>query len=135
MALITVGDLMHSEIKAITGETSALKAAQMMRDEKIGSLLIEQDGEYVGIITGTDIARMVVAEEARAEEVKVSSIMSSPLITIGRIRAPIGAADQMRSRGVRHLAVTDRGKIIGIISVRDLLAYFQEGGDPNLRAG
>ena len=109
MALITVGDLMHSEIKAITGETSALKAAQMMRDEKIGSLLIEQE--------------------------KVSSIMSSPLITIGRIRAPIGAADQMRSRGVRHLAVTDRGKIIGIISVRDLLAYFQEGGDPNLRAG
>jgi CBS domain-containing protein len=106
------------------GET-LVKAARIMRDKKIGSLLVVKDGKTVGILSETDITRKAVAGGRSAEKAKVESVMSRPVITIDILSTPEKANDLMKEKGIRHLAVTDQGEIAGILSVRDLLNYFK----------
>jgi len=55
----------------------------------------------------------------------VKGVMSSPIITVDRQMSPHYARDLMADRKIRHLGVTEEGKIVGVLSVRDLLAYFK----------
>lgn len=120
----TVGQLMTRELSVIGDEASIQEAAQHMQTNRIGSLLVEKGGGYVGIITETDVVR-AVAEQPNLSDLTVQSVMSSPIISIDRKFSPQYARDLMADRRIRHLAVTEEGKIVGIISVRDLLAYFK----------
>ena len=85
---------------------------------------MEKAGEYSGIITETDVVR-AVAEQRDATQSTVQGLMSSPIISIDKKLSPQYARDLMADRRIRHLAVTEEGNIVGVISVRDLLAYFK----------
>ena len=122
--MATVGQLMTREISVIQEAASLQEAARQMQVERIGSLLVEKGGEYSGIITETDVVR-AVAEQGDTVHLTVERLMSSPIISIDKKLSPQYARDLMADRRIRHLAITDEGKIIGIISVRDLLAYFK----------
>ena len=117
--------LVNRTIETVDHNATLQTAARQMRDRKIGSLLVRKDGENIGIISETDIARKAVAEGRSPEKVKVGSIMSRPIITIDIKATPEMANDLMKENGIRHLAVTEQDKISGIISVRDLLRYFK----------
>ena len=122
--MATVGQLMTREISVIPEAASLLEAAQQMQVQRIGSLLVEKAGEYSGIITETDVVR-AVAEQRDATQSTVQGLMSSPIISIDKKLSPQYARDLMADRRIRHLAITEEGNIVGIISVRDLLAYFK----------
>ena len=117
--------LVNRSIVTIDHAATLKEAAQLMRDKKIGSLLVVEDSKIVGIISETDVTRRAVAESLVPDRVTVKTIMSSPVITLDIQSTPEMANDLMRDKGIRHLAVTEGGKIIGIISVRDLLHYFK----------
>lgn len=117
--------LTNRTIETIDHSATLKTAAQIMRDKKIGSLLVIKDGKKVGILSETDLARRAVAEGLVPDKVEVEAIMSSPIITIDIRSAPEMANDLMKDKGIRHLAVTEQGEIVGIISVRDLLRYFK----------
>ena len=117
--------LVNRTIETVDHNATLQTAARLMRDRKIGSLLVRKDGENIGIISETDIARKAVAEGRSPEKIKVESIMSRPIITIDIKATPEMANDLMKENGIRHLAVTEQDKISGIISVRDLLRYFK----------
>ena len=119
---------MSKEIRYITPGASLRDAAEMMRDTRIGALLVEQEGKYIGVLTETDLVRRGMAAGKEPSSEKVQSIMSAPVISID-INSPVSAAsDLMSENGIRHLAVTDSGKFVGIISVRDLLRYYKNWG-------
>ena len=103
-----------------------------MQAEKVGSLLVERGGQIVGIVTETDIVRKAVAKGADLGKEKVEAIMSAPVASIDIHRTPQDAHDMMADLGVRHLAVTDAGKIVGLLSVRDLLVYFKRVSEPRI---
>ena len=63
---------------------------------------------------------------------KVEAIMSFPLISLEKDRSAQDAFDLMGDERVRHLGVTDRGKVVGIISVRDLLVHFKKQSEPQM---
>ena len=117
--------LTNRVIQTIPYNAFLQKAAQIMRDKKIGSLIVVKEGKEVGIISETDISRKAVANELKMKETTTESIMSSPLITIDIQATPEMANDLMKDNGIRHLIVTEQGKVCGIISVRDLLRYFK----------
>lgn len=117
--------LVTKSIESIPHDSSLQDAARIMRDKKVGSLFVVKDGKKVGIISETDIARRAVAEGAAPDRTPVESIMSAPIISIDRQATPEMANDVMKDKGIRHLAVTEAGEIVGIISVRDLLRYFK----------
>jgi signal-transduction protein with cAMP-binding, CBS, and nucleotidyltransferase domain len=117
--------LVNKKIETIDHEAVLKSAAQRMRDRRIGSLIVTQRGQEVGIISETDLTRKAVAEGLNPEKAHVSSIMSSPIISIEITESPERANDLMKEKGIRHLGITEQGRLIGIISVRDLLRYFK----------
>ena len=122
--MATVGQLMTSNLSTIAEDATIKQAADHMQTDQIGSLLVKKGEEFSGIITETDVVR-VVAEEGDLSQISVTQVMSSPILTVAKKLAPHYARDLMADKRIWHLAVTEEGKIVGIISVRDLLAYFK----------
>jgi len=122
--LSEVGDLMSREIRTIAPDTTLREASRLMGKYNVGSLLVLGGGEYLGILTDTDLARKGLAQGVNPEKDKVQSFMSSPIITIDVHRLVEEARAIMKGKGIRHLAVTEEGKIVGIISLGDLIRYY-----------
>ena len=121
--------MMSRRILTASPSTTVVQAARTMSDAKIGArLVIEEDGRYIGIISETDLVRKVLAAERESSQVLVSEVMMAPIITIEIDRSAHEASDLMAERAIRHLAVTEDGRIVGMLSVRDLLRYFKNWG-------
>jgi CBS domain-containing protein len=120
--------MMNRTIRTIPKEATLLEVAILMREVRVGAVIVEDSGDLVGIISETDLVRKGIAEGRNPGLVKVRTIMSSPIITIDIDRPASDASDLMSEKGIRHLAVTDGGKIVGVISVRDLLRYYKNWG-------
>ena len=130
----TIADVMITNLKTIPCESSVSEAAKRMRTEGIGSLLVERHGKLlrdpeskiIGLVTETDIIRKAVAEDKNLHDTVVESIITSPMITVG-VTWPINEAyDMMKQQGVRHLMVMESEKVVGLISLRDILVYLKE---------
>ncbi|ALA58538.1 cyclic nucleotide-binding/CBS domain-containing protein [Nitrospira moscoviensis] len=119
--MVTVGQIMTRHIVQLDAGTSAIDAAKLMKAHKIGSVLVKRDDDIVGIVTEPDIVRKVVGTDRVPYFIPVEDIMSSPVVGIDEQRPITEAADLMEQHGTRHLAVFRRGRIVGILSVRDLL--------------
>lgn len=104
-------------------DADARSAAALMRDRNIGSLFVTRDKVIVGIITDTDLVRRVVAVGAEAVKVPVEQIMSAPITTIDENKTLLDANDLMAREHLRHLGVTRDNKLVGMISVRDLVVF------------
>jgi signal-transduction protein with cAMP-binding, CBS, and nucleotidyltransferase domain len=120
---MSLRELVHREIKKVNPMTTIGDTARMMRLYKIGSVFIEEDGQFIGIITESDIVRKVLTKGIPFESPSRIG-MNSPLIEIDIDRSVIEANHLMHFNGIRHLSVSEKGKIIGMISVRDLVRHF-----------
>ncbi|HCK68567.1 MAG TPA: CBS domain-containing protein [Nitrospinaceae bacterium] len=119
-----IGDYMISPILSIDLESSVQEAAQFMVAHNIGSVLVKEFEEYVGIVTETDLTRKVLGKGLNAESTPVSEIMTSPILSLD-CYLPVEEANRfMHKNKIRHLAVTEEEKIVGILSVKDLVSYF-----------
>lgn len=120
--MLSVEKIMKRGPLRIRSQESVKMAATMMARHRVGSLLVEDDsGEVQGIVTETDIVRLLVACGLTATTTSVGLIMSVPVITIDHKQSLQEAAELMGRYRIRHLAVTERGRVIGVLSVRDLL--------------
>jgi CBS domain-containing protein len=119
--MVTAMQLMKRDLATVPLSATALEAAKVMRERKIGSVFVEQNQRIVGIVTETDIVREVVGTSRPAHFVHVKDIMSSPVVGIDERRPITEAADLMERNRTRHLAVFKSGDIVGVLSVRDLL--------------
>ena len=118
--LILVEDVMTKAIISVTNETTVFQVAKMMEQGGIGAVLVKKNGNLNGIITDRDYATKIVAHNLPSDT-PVEQIMSSPLITINFDESISAAAERMTSKKIRKLAVTDNGKIIGLITSTDLV--------------
>jgi CBS domain-containing protein len=124
--MTTIGQLMTGDLSFVLEDASIQEAAGQMHTMRIGSLLVKKESDFSGIVTETDVVKAVAEQPAEVGHLTVKQLMSSPIITVDRNMSPQYARDLMADRKIRHLAVTgEGGKIVGIISVRDLLAYFK----------
>jgi signal-transduction protein with cAMP-binding, CBS, and nucleotidyltransferase domain len=130
--MATLVQVMRRELKTIAHHVPIREVAKRMRDERVGALFVEQNGELVGIVTETDVVRRAVAEDVDFGSLKAQSIMTVPIVTIESIRTVQDAHDMMGDLGVRHLGVTEQGKLVGVVSVRDLLVYFKRVSEPKI---
>ena len=123
--------MMRRTLRTISPDTTLLEAAKLMRDAKVGALLVHEtghSGQYRGIVSESDLVRKGMAESCLAQETSVSAVMSSPLLSIDITSSAHEASEKMAEHGIRHLAISQEGQIVGIISVRDLLRYFKNWG-------
>lgn len=121
--------MMSRDIRTIGPEATLAETAGLMRDARVGALLVSSgQGAYLGVVTETDLVRKAMAGGLDLTHERVQKVMSSPLITIEIDRSAHEASDLMAEKGIRHLAITQDGQVVGIISVRDLLRYFKNWG-------
>ncbi len=110
------------KVETIDRNEAVRRASQLMRDHKIGCLLVTKD-EILGIVTETDLARRVMAEGMDSEQTSVERVMTTPILMVEAEATLLDANDLMSHKGVRHLGVQRDGRLVGLISVRDLLNF------------
>jgi CBS domain-containing protein len=95
------------------------EAASKMWKQQTGSLLVMDGEDLVGILTERDVLK-AVATGVNTKETRVSEVMTKDLITVGPQTSLREAAKVMADRWIRHLPVMDGGKVVGVVSQRDL---------------
>ena len=121
-----IGDDMAKPVVKIDSEASITEAAEIMNANNIGSLIISKLGDDVGIVTERDLSQKVLALNKNPENVNVSEIMTSPILSMDRYYPVDQANEFMRKNKIRHLAITEEDKIVGLLSVSNLVAYFSK---------
>lgn len=116
-----VEDLARSDVVTATEQTSVAEIATTMDERNVGSVVIVEDDEPVGIVTDRDLALRVVAEEADPSSLTAENVMSEPIETIDHDAGFYEAVDRMSDHGIRRLPVTGSGgELAGIITTDDL---------------
>lgn len=113
-------DFMTKEVVTIESSESVLDAAKLVTEREVGSLVILQSGRPVGIVTDRDIIVRAVAKDLQLGAVKVSEIMSKPLVTVNPDVPMIEVAKLMDQKSVRRIPVVKGDDIVGIVTSSDM---------------
>ena len=117
-----VGELMRREVRTTTGSATIAEVARMLRDDGISSVVVLDDGRLSGIITERDVVA-VVAEGKDPNTTPVRDGMTTDLDTVEPRADVLEAAARMARRRIRHLPVVSDGKVVGMVSIRDLSGW------------
>lgn len=120
---ILAKDLMTSEPITISKEASVKKAVETMLKKDVGSLLVVEGDEIVGIITEKDIISKVVKYAKDPTKVKVKDVMTKKLITIRPDADIYEIAKVMTKKNVRRLPVCQGNKLLGLVTEKDILKF------------
>ena len=102
-------------------ERTVYEAIAMMAEKSVGTIVILSGEQLVGIISERDYARKVVLKGKLSKETLVSEIMSSPVTTVDPDRTADECMRLMTEKRIRHLPVMDQGKLVGVVSIGDLV--------------
>ncbi|HUA26868.1 MAG TPA: CBS domain-containing protein [Steroidobacteraceae bacterium] len=122
--MTTVSHLLDGKGRAlfsIEPEDPVLEAVRMMADRHVGALLVMRGTELAGILSERDYARKVVLLGRSSAETPVWQIMTSPVITVSPDNSIQDCMRLMTERRIRHLPVVDGGRVVGMISIGDLV--------------
>jgi CBS domain-containing protein len=114
-------DIKGGDIVTIDESASVFDAIKLMADHSIGSLLVMRGQNLKGIVTERDYARKVILKGRAAETTRVSEIMSVELITATPEKTVNECMTLMTERRIRHLPVLAHDKVVGLISIGDLV--------------
>ena len=121
---LKVEDVMVRDVVTIEGNSSVMKAARVMNKFDIGCLIVEKEGNSLGIVTERDLLKRVVAEAKDVTKTKVIDIMSSPLTTIKPFTDVEDAVELMFGAKVKRLPVFSRGKrLVGLVTLTDTARF------------
>lgn len=101
---------------------SARDAAKIMGVNKVSAVLVAEGERLIGIFTERDLTARVVAAGRDPDGTKLSEVMTPRPDTLSPDESPLNALELMRMRHYRHLPVVDKGRIVGMVSIRDLYA-------------
>mgnify|MGYP001604412096 FL=1 len=112
---------MTTPVISIYSEATAQEADQLMKEKRIGSLLIKGYEGYVGIVSEKDLVYKVVGEGLVSNTVPLSSIMTESILSIEKTASSSEASILMLEYKINHLAITENDDIVGILSIKDLV--------------
>lgn len=113
--------LYRAEVLVADADESLIDAASRMQFEEVGSLAVVEHGKLVAIVTERDLAR-ALSDGVDAAETPVRRYMTTEPVTVDAEMDVSVAAATMADLGVRHLPVMDHGRLVGMVSSRDLLS-------------
>jgi CBS domain-containing protein len=127
-----IADIMSRDVMTTTTGTLMDEAARIMGERHVGSLIVEEFGTPIGIVTERDLLTKVLAKKMNLRETTVKDVMSYPLIKVCPTMEIRGAAQTMIRRKGR-LAVFECGDLVGIITASDLIRSMPEAPETSLR--
>ncbi|HSY05734.1 MAG TPA: CBS domain-containing protein [Steroidobacteraceae bacterium] len=108
-------------IFSVDPDAPVLEAIRAMADHQVGALLVMQGEALTGIVSERDYARKVILRGRSSADTPVRDIMSSPVLTVQPDTTVDKCMQLMTDRHVRHLPVTDAGRVVGMVSIGDLV--------------
>ncbi|WP_067493937.1 CBS domain-containing protein [Actinoplanes sp. TFC3] len=121
MTRTAVADVMTKRVVYLSGDTPLDEAAQAMRDQGIGDVVVTNGPTIAGMVTDRDIVVRAIAEGMPPKSTTLAAIASFEVIMVEQSATPEEAVQAMRDRGVRRLLVCDADrKVVGILSLSDL---------------
>lgn len=120
-----VRDIMIKDVLTISENDTALKAAQLMTEKGVSSLIVLSDDQPIGIVTERDFIKKICLKELKLSNVRVGDMMSR-IRTSASPDIPIDVAVQrMVNNRIRRLPIFENGKVVGIITVTDLAKHLR----------
>jgi CBS domain-containing protein len=113
--------LKGSTVWSVSPQAPVLEAIRLMADKHIGALIVVKDGDLVGIVSERDYARKVILMGHSSAELPVAEIMTSPVTTVSPDDTVHRCLEICTERRIRHLPVVEKSRIVGIVSIGDLV--------------
>jgi len=122
-----VKDVMTSPVVTIEETATAHKVAELMLDNQVGCVIVvDKTGNAIGIVTERDLVARVLAKNLAPSNVKAKDFMTSPLVIVQPDASVTDAARMMSRQDIRRLGVLYKGKLVGIVSSKDILGVMPE---------
>ncbi len=109
------------DVWTIDPDMSVYDAVELMADKGIGALVVVKDAKPIGMITERDYARKVILKGKKSQEARVSEIMAAPVLCARLSQSVEECMAVMTEKRVRHLPVVENDKLIGLVSIGDLV--------------
>ena len=123
---MTIAAILHNkgaEVITVEVGTSVRDAVAMLAEHRIGALPVCDSGEVAGIMSERDVIYCLKSDGAAMLDWPVEQIMTTPAITVDTRKEIMGALSLMTQRRIRHLPVVENGRIVGLVSIGDLVKY------------
>lgn len=123
---MTIAAILRTKGDGVTSVAPAQTVAEvvaLLADRRIGAVPVMEGDTVVGVFSERDLVHAVAAGQADALSRTVGELMTAPAVTVGPEDAVLGALSLMTRRRLRHLPVVDGGRVIGIVSIGDLVKY------------
>lgn len=111
----------HSQFWSVTPDDTVFNALQLLAQHEVGALMVMQDGKLVGVVSERDYTRKVALQGKNSKETTVASIMTSQVQTVSPSTGTRACMALMREKKFRHLPVVEGDKVLGMISIRDIM--------------
>ncbi len=122
-----VKDVMASPVVTVEENAPANKVAELMLNNKVGSVIVvDKTGNAIGIVTERDLVIRVLAKNVTPASAKAKDFMTTPLATVEPDKTVSEAARMMNKKDIRRLGVLYKGKLVGIVSAKDILEVVPE---------
>ncbi len=109
------------DIFSVNPAELVIDAVKRMAEKGVGAVLVMEDDELKGMFSERDYARKVILAGRASRETRVEEVMSSPVITISPLCTAAEGLEIMTRKRIRHLPVLDGGKLVGLVSIGDLV--------------
>jgi CBS domain-containing protein len=109
------------QLFSVAPSDSVLRAIEVMAERHVGALLVIDRGELAGIISERDYARKVILKGRSSADTKVAEIMTCDVVTVAPRDSVHRCMSLMTDKRIRHLPVLDAGKVVGVLSIGDLV--------------
>jgi CBS domain-containing protein len=123
MSIAAILEGKGEEVSSVDAAIPVRDAVAILAEKRIGALPVTRDGSVAGIISERDVIYCLSSEGAAVLDRQVAEVMTAPAITVTRAVNVLAALSQMTKRRIRHLPVVEEGRLIGIVSIGDLVAY------------
>jgi CBS domain-containing protein len=110
-----------SQVHFIQPDAKVIEALQLMARKDIGALLVMDGGRVVGIMSERDYARKVILQGKSSQDIAVRDIMTSGVVTVDPSKTIEDCMSLMTQRRIRHLPVCEGEKLVGLVSIGDLV--------------
>jgi CBS domain-containing protein len=112
-----------NEVTAISPDASVMDAVKLLATKRIGAVPVAEGDTVIGIFSERDVIYGIERDGAAALDKRVGDVMTSPAITVEPTTQAMSAISMMTRRRIRHLPVVEDGRMVGFISIGDLVKY------------
>lgn len=109
------------DVWTVSSDSTVYDALQEMADKNVGALLVVEDDKLVGVFSERDYARKVILHGKASKDTLVKEIMSTEMFWVRPDQTVAGCMEIMTNKRIRHLPVLDEGRLVGVISIGDVV--------------